>query len=224
MLLGNFKLHWQQPPIQVRLAGADVGASALRARLVAAYLIGMPVYPHVFSRLTACHSKQQTACIVSWQTFSTAATPQNMRIEPAFSKLRAQNGASVQLCTNPLSWTTTLEHVSASHNVGANYLLQWSQNLRYLLGVVPATERLRRAQLALQPGVADAQCHTDGSLRVTDPPLGWDTWYGPFPVWRAFLFPGGNYHPSDYNLYWNNIRHNAADRLSAYAARSNQAQ
>jgi hypothetical protein len=196
--------------------GDDAAASALRARLVAAYLVGMPVYPHILSRVATCHSKEQIGCVVSWQTFSTAATPSNMRIEPAFSKLRAHSSTSVQLCTNPLSWTTTLEHVHSSQNVGANYIMQWSANLRYLLGVTPGIERLRRAQLALQPGVADAQCHADGSLRVTDPPLGWDSWYGPFPVWRAFVFPGGNYHPSDFNLYWGNIRQNAADRMAAF--------
>ena len=69
----------------------------------------------------------------------------------------------------------------------------------------------------LVPGIADAQCGEDGAL-YTRPPRAWGYRWGPFPSWQFAKFPGGNLHSYDYNLYFENIRRNVAERVGAVQA------
>jgi hypothetical protein len=63
----------------------------LLKKLVAAYLIGMPIPLNYFSSIKLCSNKNQTGCYVSWRTFARG-------YEPDFTKK--------EICgvVNPLTW------------------------------------------------------------------------------------------------------------------------
>lgn len=77
----------------------------LRRRLVAAYLIGIPVYGDDFSSLPPCASAEQTGCVVAWRTFRRGYQP--------------PESDSTVVVTNPLLWTTEDTYAPDSLNLGA---------------------------------------------------------------------------------------------------------
>jgi len=79
----------------------------LKKRLVAAYLIGMPVPKNYFNYIVPCQSENDIGCAISWRTFKNGYLPDNRPL-----------GDSV-LVTNPLSWKTDTTYVAKSYNLGA---------------------------------------------------------------------------------------------------------
>ena len=77
-------------------------------RLVAAYLVGMAIEKKRFNEIGPCETPDQTGCICSWRTVKEGFYPK---------KWYVPNAGLVQ--TNPLSWTTTGEHVPKEYNLGA---------------------------------------------------------------------------------------------------------
>lgn len=67
---------------------------ALQNKLVAAYLIGIPVAEAEFTKIKACTTPNQTGCIVSWRTYKEGYTPP-LILEEKFKAI----------VTNPLTWT-----------------------------------------------------------------------------------------------------------------------
>lgn len=84
-----------------------VDGKALERKLVAAYLIGLPVPKTYFKSIRPCESANDLNCSISWRTFKRDYFPEN---RPA--------GDSI-LVTNPLSWTTDTTYVSKNQNKGA---------------------------------------------------------------------------------------------------------
>jgi Protein of unknown function (DUF3089) len=78
----------------------------LKNRLVAAYLVGMPVRKDLFSDIPPCDKPEQTGCFCSWRTFLTGYEP---------PKLPLGDNISV---VNPLSMTTEKGIVSAENHQG----------------------------------------------------------------------------------------------------------
>jgi hypothetical protein len=96
------------------------------------------------------------------------------------------------LCTNPLTWTTDGTPAPASANLGAVFL--------------------DSEDTAPRPGFASAQC-VDGMLRVHEAQR------APRDFMSRILddvLGEGNFHPVEYQLYWANLRENAATRLEAF--------
>ncbi|MGB3074488.1 MAG: DUF3089 domain-containing protein, partial [Chitinophagales bacterium] len=79
----------------------------LKNRLVAAYIIGMPVNPDSLKFLPPCNAPDQTGCYCTWNTFA-------RDYYPAYY----DNGLVHAICTNPLSWTTDSIYTAASLNEG----------------------------------------------------------------------------------------------------------
>ena len=79
----------------------------LRERLVAAYLIGMPVPKNSFENIPPCELPEQTGCFCSWRTFQAGHLPK-----------RYDLGDHIAV-TNPLSWKATEEKVSKTMNPGS---------------------------------------------------------------------------------------------------------
>ncbi|RNC89835.1 MAG: DUF3089 domain-containing protein [Allomuricauda sp.] len=79
----------------------------LKKRLVAAYLIGMPVPKTYFNYIVPCQSESDIGCAISWRTFKNGHLPDNRPL-----------GDTI-LVTNPLSWTTDTTYVAKSQNLGA---------------------------------------------------------------------------------------------------------
>ena len=80
---------------------------ALRERLVAAYLIGMPVPKDSFDSIPLCATSEQTGCFCSWRTYKDGHLPK-----------KYVTGDQIAV-TNPLTWTTTGEKVSKTNNPGS---------------------------------------------------------------------------------------------------------
>ena len=89
-------------------AGPQLGGEGLAAKLVAAYLVGIPVEPDYFGALAPCATATATGCFVSWRTWQRPATPYGKTGPPA----------TPALVVNPLSWTTDTTYVPASDNPG----------------------------------------------------------------------------------------------------------
>lgn len=87
----------------------------LRERLVASYLVGLPVPPDYFSLLPLCDDPEDINCFVSWCTFQKGYYPPNFQ----------SSGYNNALCVNPLSWKTDTILVPRTENLGG---IAWKFN------------------------------------------------------------------------------------------------
>lgn len=78
----------------------------LRSRLVAAYLIGIPVLKDQFAHIKPCLRENDIQCFVSWRTFKNGYDPKEFP--------RNENISVI----NPLSWSTNTEYVHSDKNKG----------------------------------------------------------------------------------------------------------
>lgn len=81
-------------------------APTLRSRLVAAYLIGMPIPTAPFANVPLCQSATETGCFVSWRTYRNDYQP------------TARDTFTDVAVVNPLNWSTAEGRVPASANAG----------------------------------------------------------------------------------------------------------
>ena len=100
----------------------------------------------------------------------------------------AMRSAAALVCVNPLLGTTSSAAVPPSANAGS---------------LVPGNGNGGN----LVAGGIGAVCRGN-YLSIGAPPSGFD----------KFVLPGNNYHVYDYNLFWANIRADAARRLAAFGA------
>lgn len=80
---------------------------ALQEKLVAAYLIGIPLEPDYFSELKPCADSLQTGCFVGWRTFRKG-------FEPDYDPRMRQS-----IVTNPLTWTNDTVYAPVQLHKGA---------------------------------------------------------------------------------------------------------
>ncbi|MCW2384053.1 MULTISPECIES: DUF3089 domain-containing protein [unclassified Sphingobium] len=184
--------HSQGSRHLLRLLHEEAGNTALKARLVAAYVVGWPVsVEHDLPALglPACTGPGTTGCVLSWQSF--AAPADTSAVESSFDRERGldrqSRAGSAMLCTNPL-------------NGGAAPDAPGDANLGVLRGDGEAA-----STGLLTPGEIGARCAGRGFLMLDSAPkLG------------TFVLPGNNYHVYDYPLFWANIRADALGRLAAW--------
>ncbi len=79
----------------------------LQKKLVAAYLVGMPVPEDYFENIKICESPEETNCFCSWRSWQKGHYPK---------KFTSNNNIAV---TNPLSWMTNEEYVDKKFNEGS---------------------------------------------------------------------------------------------------------
>ncbi len=79
----------------------------LRNKLVAAYIIGIPVEKNLFEHIPVCSDSLQTGCFCSWRTWQRGYTPDHYAIP---------NNVAV---VNPLNWRADTTYAPASLNLGA---------------------------------------------------------------------------------------------------------
>ncbi len=164
---------------------------ALKGRLVAAYVVGWPL--SVTADLPAmglppCAAPEQTACVLSWQSFAEPANASLML--DAWEGTRGPAGAERRrqdmLCVNPITGT---QGGAAPPSANAGTL-------------VPRGDF---ANADLVAGAVGAHC--DKGLLILD---------GAIPPLGPYVLPGNNYHVYDYALFWGSIRADAARRLAAW--------
>jgi hypothetical protein len=176
----------------MRLLQERIAAGPLQAQLVAAYIVGYAV-PEEIERaaVPVCHSARATGCLLDWNTVAAAAgdarsTERLIWLAGRYQPLAGRR----RVCVDPLSWVPDGE-AQASLNLGA-------------LPAVAPGDALR----APVPHLTGARCE-EGLLHVSIP---WTERRG-FADVLTFL---GSYHIFDYNLFYTNIRTNAAERVAAY--------
>ncbi len=84
-----------------------IDGTSLEKKMVAAYLIGIPVPKTYFKSIKPCENPDDLNCSISWRTFKRDFIPENRAL-----------GDSI-LVTNPLSWKTDTTYVAKSNNKGA---------------------------------------------------------------------------------------------------------
>lgn len=175
-----------------RLLAERIAGTPLAKRVVAAYVVGWPVsltadLPKM--GLPACTAPDQARCILSWQSFAEPADP--ALIVDTFDATTGFTGkpraGTRMLCTNPITGKPD-DSAPASANLGT---------------LIPD---LNLQSARLEAGRIPARCEGRGILTIGSTP----------PDFGQYVLPGNNYHVFDYNLFWANIRADAARRLAAF--------
>lgn len=89
-----------------RLVQEFFDGQPLQKQLVAAYLLGIPVYPKAYKNIPPCRDSSDIGCLMSWRTWRRNHGPQ-----------WDYNNPDV-LVVNPLSWRTDTTYVPATYNKG----------------------------------------------------------------------------------------------------------
>jgi hypothetical protein len=173
-----------------------IDGTALQDRLVAAYVLGEFVGEDTFNTLPMCDASDAVGCVASWATVRDGARPAMACGSADLSECIKPtiNTHSTPVCTNPLTWELGGQ-AAASMNLGAG----------------PGRGMGSGLLDPLYPGLVDARCADDGTLRIDDTLESGEM--------RASQFAdvdGGDYHVQDLNLFWLNVRENAAERAAAY--------
>ena len=82
--------------------------TALRDKLVCAYIIGMPIPDNYFTRLKPCKDSLSTGCFVGWRTFKNGYTDKKFVAKEKYNSI----------VINPLSWTSDSSFYPSSLNKG----------------------------------------------------------------------------------------------------------
>jgi hypothetical protein len=168
----------------------------LRQKLVAAYLIGMPIPTDVFTRtlpdVPLCASGEQTGCVVTWNAIGPKADTSLFHV----IQHRYPSGVKETIvgkeiaCTNPLTWKADKAAGERAKNLGA---VRFTKEA----GASPKPD----------PAVVEAQCRNDGWLIINTPEP---------KVYREILLGADMYHVYDYSLFYVNMRQNAQTRAKAF--------
>jgi hypothetical protein len=187
--------HSQGSLHAMRLLQERVIGTALQRQLVAAYLVGWAI-PEDIERagLPVCRSALQSGCVIGWNTVTPTQTLDFMRGRAVFwLDGRYQLLADKDIvCVNPLTWTKDGDAPAVAN-----------------LGSLPPS-RPGEPMGPPIPQMTGAVCE-DGVLHV-------------FLTHEIRHYVGyrsrfGSFHRFDYNLFYVNIRRNAADRVAAFLAR-----
>jgi hypothetical protein len=185
--------HSQGSLHALRLLQERIAGTPLQRQLVAAYVIGYSVPDEVTaSGITPCTTAHGTGCLLAWNTVAADASDDRRAAERlvwlagVYQPLAGRH----RICVNPLSWGVG-GSADASLNLGA-------------LPAVSPGEALR----APIPKLTGARCDA-GLLHVSIP---WGERHGFADLLTLF----GSYHIFDYNLFYLNIRSNAAERTAAF--------
>ncbi|MEX0297811.1 MAG: DUF3089 domain-containing protein [Kordiimonas sp.] len=178
-----------------------ISGTGLKDRMIAAYLIGWPVSIEAdlgaLSDIDACKNKQDTGCVVSWQTFGLGGNPENLKtyMETTMGLGGTPRKDTQMLCTNPLDWLIGSNDTRSAH-LGA------------IVRADDATAPLGKP-IAKFTGT---QCGTDGVLYITDLPD---------DAWQQYKMAGENYHPYDIPMFYMNLRENAVLRAQSWVTKQN---
>lgn len=176
----------------MRLLAERIAGRPEAKRIAAAYVIGWPIsiqadLPSL--GLPACERREQSRCVVSWQSFAEPADPKQVTdvYDESAGVTGISRAGSPMLCTNPLTGAPGGAAPASSN-----------------LGTLVPNESLTHGELKA-PGVP-ARCDVRGFLLIGEdaPDLG------------PYVLPGNNYHVYDYALFWSNLRADAAARVAAF--------
>ncbi|NWG45643.1 MAG: DUF3089 domain-containing protein [Alphaproteobacteria bacterium] len=173
-----------------------VQGTELEERFVAAYVVGYAVPDDYFERqlprFSACERPDQLRCVAGWSTYGRGGETRYIRtrIRHRFGDAYESNEGKSLSCVNPLTWDSRVPAAGAGANLGG-----W---------IYPASAAAPPASV---PDLVGAACEDGALILDRTPPSSF----------RRVLLPGRNYHNYDYQLFYLNIRENAALRVRAHA-------
>ena len=100
--------HSQGTTHASRLIEEFIDGKPLENKMVAAYLLGIPVDLDRYKSLKACESEYDVSCLVGWRTYKKGADPKRLEKEQGYRVL----------ITNPLSWKTNTDFVGMDKHKG----------------------------------------------------------------------------------------------------------
>jgi len=103
-----FACHSQGTLHAAKLMKEYFDEGILKDKLIAAYLIGMPVKGDYFTDIPACETPEQTGCYCTWRTVKDGYYPKKSYVP----------NANI-IVTNPLTWTLDKAYAPAELNAGA---------------------------------------------------------------------------------------------------------
>ena len=183
----------------VNLLRDEIAGTPLADRMVAAYPVGYAVpedfIASVLPGIDVCETPTQTGCLVTWNTYwddgDISALGQALGFpyaSGADADIPLMEGKRY-VCVNPLTWRTDEDIAPAEDNLGAT-------------PIYPDDTGIKRLDTAL----TGAQCR-DGVLYADLSTMdGYD----------LIALPDRNLHVYDYNLFYMNVRENAAARADAF--------
>lgn len=160
--------HSQGTTHAIRLLQEFVDGKELQEKMIAAYIIGIPVFDYYFENILPCENELDLGCYTAWRTFKKGYKP--------------KKDALGIVVTNPLSWSRDENYAAKKNNQGA----------------------ILRPFETIISQATDAQVH--GPVLWVSKPK--------FP--GSWLLLGKNYHVGDMNIFYMNIRNNAAKRVNAF--------
>jgi hypothetical protein len=99
--------HSQGTTHAKRLLKEFFDSSSLKNKLVAAYLVGIPVETNLLTNIKPCATPTQTSCVCSWRTFKDGYQPDYVAKESAV------------IITNPLTWDSSKPLAARISNKGS---------------------------------------------------------------------------------------------------------
>jgi hypothetical protein len=99
--------HSQGTTHAIRLLQEYIDGKPLQAKMIAAYMVGIPVPIAAYRQLKACEQPQETGCICSWRTMKEG-------YETTFARKEHQK----MIVTNPLSFQATTPNAERTKNIG----------------------------------------------------------------------------------------------------------
>ena len=174
-----------------RLLKEKVAGKPIKARIVAAYVVGWPISTTAdlpALGLSACTTPDQTGCLLSWMTFGQPANPELVlhSYERSAGFLGTKREREDMLCVNPITGTLG-GSAPPEENPGT---------------LVPSADLMTAKLLA---GSVGARC--DHGLLTLD---------GAVPAMGPYVLPRNNYHVYDYALFWGAIARDAMRRSNAW--------
>jgi hypothetical protein len=101
--------HSQGTTHAAKLLQDFIEGKPLQNKLIAAYIIGLPVPTNYFQTIPICTNPNQTGCVISWRTYKRGTTN-----EPLL-----QNETVKAIVVNPLTWDTTSTRAGLKTNPGS---------------------------------------------------------------------------------------------------------
>ena len=174
---------------------ADYGAR-IRDKLAAAYIIDHPFPLERLGRFPACQTEDQTGCVVAWTAFMEGERTRPTRLRERTLVWDGGDyspvGGKPLLCVNPLTWAADDALAAADLHKGGVSAVGFEPGLR------PTVHR----------GQVSAQC-VDGLLHTSLPKV------------RSLRRPrklGGKFRTLPSNLFYQDLRQNAALRVQSLLA------
>lgn len=180
--------HSQGAALGARLLKERIAPGPLRQRLVAAWLIGVPLSAAELGGMPACSTPEQTGCVVTFNA-------RGLDYEPGVFEFARPGSSSEPLCVNPLLGRSGADLAPRERHSGAVFF---------------DTEAP-----ALLPAFTGAVCR-DGRLTLTDPPS--LPWRGLPSAILLGVMGRGNFHSVELQVFYVDLRRDAARRVAAHQA------